>query len=247
MHDLVDAELRRPRCASRPHGTRRGVALSCAVGLGLIATAGVTACGAGQSPGSPSISTVGSASALRSASSGPATPPTLSSAAATSSSATGAGSGSVAQASTQARTGAIATTVAPRVLQTKPPVAVAQAADFGNRVSATVTSLRSITTTARQPGEIAGPGVAVTLSVRNRSGRSVDLGSAVMTAQDGAAVPAIPVGTAPSTPLPAVLPAGGTAGGVFVFTLPPNHRNPLTFAFSYTTGAPVVTFVGTAR
>jgi len=203
--------------------------------IAVIVSAGVllAACDATRSPGSGSTSPVIA---------GSSSPP-----AAASSSATGAGSGSVAQASTQASTGAIATTVAPRVLQTKPPVAVAQAADFGNRVSATVTSLRSITTTARQPGEIAGPGVAVTLSVRNRSGRSVDLGSAVMTAQDGAAVPAIPVGTAPSTPLPAVLPAGGTAGGVFVFTLPPNHRNPLTFAFSYTTGAPVVTFVGTAR
>lgn len=135
-------------------------------------------------------------------------------------------------------------TVAEVELTTNAPVAVTDTADYGNGVTVALTTLDSITTTAELPGEIAGPGVAVTVQIVNSGGDAIDLGAVVVDLADAAGTPALPMTTSPAAPFSGSLAAGGTASGVYVFTLPTGYTAPVTISVSYSVDAPVVVFTG---
>jgi hypothetical protein len=140
--------------------------------------------------------------------------------------------------------GHIHETVAEVPLTTNAPVAVTGTADYGNGVTASLAKLERITTTAELPGEIAGPGVAVTVRLVNDSSAAVDLGLVVVDLQDAGGTPAIPMSTSPAAPFGGSLAPGATADGVYVFTLPPSYAGPATVSVSYTVDAPIVVFAG---
>ncbi len=140
--------------------------------------------------------------------------------------------------------GNINETVAESTLATNAPVAVTETADYGNGVTASLAKVEKITTTAELPGEIAGPGVALTVQIVNGGSEAIDLGAVVVDLQDSAGTPALPMTAATASPFTGSLAAGETAEGVYVFTLPQPYSGPATVSVSYTVNAPVVVFTG---
>jgi hypothetical protein len=132
-------------------------------------------------------------------------------------------------------------------ITTNSPVALTDTADYGNGVTVKLGAIEAITTQAQLPGEIAGPGVKVTVDIVNGSSAAIDLGNVIVDLVDGAGEPAIPMTASPANPFTGSLGAGETATGVYVFTVPASYTNPATITVSYTTEAPVVVFVGDAR
>jgi hypothetical protein len=132
-------------------------------------------------------------------------------------------------------------------LTTNSPVALTATGDYGNGVKVTLAAIEAVTTTAELPGEIAGPGVKVTVDVVNDSNAAVDLGNVIVDLEDAAGTPAIPMSASPASPFTGSVAAGATATGIYVFTVPTTYSNPATISVSYSTEVPVVVFVGDAK
>lgn len=101
-----------------------------------------------------------------------------------------------------------------------PPVPVGEPAPFTGGLVATVTRVDDVELGAEGPGEVAGPGVAVTVALRNESGGPVDLGGVVVNAAYGDGLPASGSDSPPAAPASGTLPPGEGAEGVYVFGVP---------------------------
>lgn len=145
---------------------------------------------------------------------------------------------------TKSTPGSIQQTVPAVSLTTNSPVALASPADFGNQVTAKITSVTGINATAHGIGEISGPAAKVSIQFVNGSNSPISLANVVVNLQDAAGVPANPVSDQSAKAFTGTLAAGKSAAGVYVFTLGKNHQNPVTVSLSYTTAAPVVLFAG---
>ncbi len=132
-------------------------------------------------------------------------------------------------------------------LTTNSPVELTQTAEAGSGVKISLAGIESVTTVSELPGEIAGPGLKITITVQNTSAAAVDLNNVVVDVQDAAGTPSIPMGASPAAPFTGSVQPGASATGVYVFTLPTSYTNPATVVFSYSTEAPVVLFVGDAK
>jgi hypothetical protein len=110
-----------------------------------------------------------------------------------------------------------------------------------------MTQIRAITTEARFPGEIAGPGLAITLRIDNAGTTPIDLDYAIVDLRGADGTRAVDVSGSPAAPLSGSLAPGAGATGVYVFTLPYDQRDPISVLFSYSAQAPTVTLVGDAR
>jgi len=82
------------------------------------------------------------------------------------------------------------TGVASRTLR---PVGVGIPAELARNLFASVTRVASTTLTAEAPGETSGPGVFVTVTVRNDTDAQVDLNGLAVNAHYGNRIPAAPV------------------------------------------------------
>ena len=115
-------------------------------------------------------------------------------------------------------------------------------------MTAKISKVAAITATARGPGEISGPAVALTLAITNGSAASISLANSVVNLYYGATqVPGIPMSGPPSSPFAGALGAGKTASSVYVFTIPVADRANVLITISYSPSAPVVQFTGSAR
>lgn len=99
------------------------------------------------------------------------------------------------------------------------PVPVGRQVGIGDGVQARVESVTGTRIRPLGPGDIAGPGASVVVSVRNTSDAAVDLAGLAVTASDPDGVPAIPSSGEPSDVLTGVLPAGAERTGTYVFGL----------------------------
>lgn len=141
--------------------------------------------------------------------------------------------------------GDIEHTVAAVEQPVQPAVALDQPGDFGSGVAVSLDSVEKITTTSDLPGEIAGPGVAMTFTIRNDGDAAIDLSAVVVDVVDSNGVSAIGMTASPAAPFGGELPAGQQATGVYVVTFPQNFADPATISVTYSAQAPVVTFTGT--
>jgi len=103
---------------------------------------------------------------------------------------------------------------------TLPAAGPGQAVDFGDGLSATVESVEDVQLTAEGPGEVAGPGVAVRVSLRNGTGARVDLGGVLVSTTYADGAPGDPSTSAPSDVPTGVLEPGDSAEGTWVFSRP---------------------------
>jgi len=103
---------------------------------------------------------------------------------------------------------------------TLPAAGPGQAVDFGDGLSATVESVEDVQLTAEGPGEVAGPGVAVRVSLRNGTSARVDLGGVLVSTTYADGAPGDPSTSAPSDVPTGVLEPGDSAEGTWVFSRP---------------------------
>jgi hypothetical protein len=127
------------------------------------------------------------------------------------------------------------------------PVSLTATADFGGGVTVDLASIESTQTTAQGPGEVAGPGLVITVRIKNGSAAAVPLNAVNVTVSDGAQTPASPMSGTPAAPFSGEVAPGAEAQGVYVFTLPGEYTDPATVTVSYSTDAPIVVFTGNAK
>jgi hypothetical protein len=131
----------------------------------------------------------------------------------------------------------------------KASVPISSPAPFGTGVVARITAVRAVQGHPKGPGEVAGPAVAVYLTLTNGTDKSAPLLAPVINLSYGPAhgpapSPANPISGPPAQPLPHSLPAHGSVRGVYVFTVPTAQRGHVVVEVSYTAGAPFVRFAG---
>lgn len=144
-------------------------------------------------------------------------------------------------------TGGVRQTVKPRQVESRAPVDLDEQATAGPGVQVRLVSVRKVRATAQLPGEVAGPALAVAVSVDNRAAAAVTLDRVVVDLADASGAPGSPISTPPAKPLPATLAAGGAAEGTYVFTVPSNRQSTVTITVSLDPGQPVLVFRGRVR
>jgi hypothetical protein len=114
-------------------------------------------------------------------------------------------------------------------------------------VVVSIGDLEAVTGEAQGPGEVGGPALRFTLTLRNDGDAALSLESTVVTVYSGPEqTPALELREPGGVPLPAEIAPGATATGVFVFTVPPEQRGQVKIGIDYTVGVPIVVFEGAA-
>lgn len=111
-------------------------------------------------------------------------------------------------------------------------------------VTARLARIDSVQATASLPGEIGGPALAITVKVKNQTGKKLSLALGVVNAYFGPErTPAVSVASDGEVPFPASVADGESAEGVYVFQIPEEAR-PVRVELDLGNGADVVVFKG---
>lgn len=111
-------------------------------------------------------------------------------------------------------------------------------------VTARLARIDSVEATASLPGEVGGPALAITVKVKNETGKKLSLALGVVNAYYGPErTPAVSVASDGEVPFPASVAAGESATGVYVFQIPEEAR-PVRVELDLGNGADVVVFKG---
>jgi hypothetical protein len=142
-------------------------------------------------------------------------------------------------------------TGSPTVVPTRQPTSVETGLDGKVEttpgVTASVKSVEAVKGVAHGPGEIAGPALRVTVSVKNGSDKSIRTELGLINVYYGKdRTPAGTLSGPGAEPFPGEIPAGGSGTGTAVFSVPSGSRGHIEVEFSYSTDAPVVIFSGAA-
>lgn len=110
-----------------------------------------------------------------------------------------------------------------------------------------IDGLEAVEGIAQGPGEVGGPAVRFTLTVRNDTDAPVSLVATVVNLYAGSdQLPMVDLREPGAVPLPEDVAAGGTVTGVFVFAVPVEERDQVKVGVDYTVGVPIVVFEGQA-
>lgn len=124
---------------------------------------------------------------------------------------------------------------------------ISSAAPIVKELTAEVTKMEAVQGKATGPGEIAGPSVRFTITIKNSTAKKVDLSSTVVNAYAGSdSAPAIPLQGPGGKPFPSSVAAGSSATGVFVFNIPRADRGHVEVTVDTSVRNPVVAFKGAA-
>ncbi|TFD12070.1 hypothetical protein E3T35_08105 [Cryobacterium sp. TMT1-2-2] len=144
-----------------------------------------------------------------------------------------------------APTEAAAAEPAPPAAQAPVPLTESAAAVPG--VVFSVGALSAVDGVARGPGEVGGPSLRFTVTVRNDTPDTVSLGSTVVNLFFGAEQsPATELTASGGAPFPESVAPGATQQGTFVFAVPSDRRDQVSIAVDYSVGVPIVLFEGAA-
>jgi hypothetical protein len=155
-----------------------------------------------------------------------------------------ASAGSTAGATTETGSVPATATDAPSVAPTAAgPVKVGKAAPLTSDVRVTVSTVRGVHVSASGPGDIAGAGVSVGLTVKNGGTKPFNLDGLAVTAIYGTDdKPAIPGGAGNGDPLTGSLRAGRSATGEYVFNVPAAQARSLQVQVSSAATPLILTF-----
>lgn len=110
-----------------------------------------------------------------------------------------------------------------------------------------VGTVEAVDGVARGPGEVGGPSLRFTVTVRNETSDTVSLTSTVVNLFYGPEQsPATELTSSGGAPFPASVAPGATQQGVFVFAVPSDLRDQVRIAVDYAAGVPIVLFEGAA-
>lgn len=127
----------------------------------------------------------------------------------------------------------------------KKPVGLDESSNSGD-VVVKVTDVKTVKAKAQIPGEVSGPGLLISVSVKNNSEKALDLGAVLVTVYDSSDAPAGEMTMAPNKPMKGSLKPGATAKGAYLFTIPKKRRSPIVVNVTLPTGSPVAVFRGDA-
>lgn len=137
--------------------------------------------------------------------------------------------------------------VQPTPPPTQEPVALTQPAAPVPGVVFSIANLEAVEGVANGPGEVAGPALRFTVTVRNDTAEPVSLTYTIVNLYAGPEhAPATEVEEPGGVPFPASVEPGATASGVFVFTVAPELRDQVQISVDYTADAPTLLFEGPA-
>lgn len=123
-------------------------------------------------------------------------------------------------------------------------VGLEDTAALPNKVSIEISKVESTETKATTPGEIAGPAVAMHVSIHNGSANKININSVIVTLKDSKSGLGQPTTSDPYRPFAGDLAAGDSAKGVYVFLLPKDDRQALTLSVEYAAGRAGASFTG---
>lgn len=110
-----------------------------------------------------------------------------------------------------------------------------------------IDGLESVEGVAQGPGEVGGPALRFTLTVRNDTEAPVSLVSTVVNLYAGSEqLPTVDLREPDAVPLPEDVAAGASVTGVFVFSVPVEEREQVKVGVDFTVGVPIVVFEGSA-
>lgn len=129
---------------------------------------------------------------------------------------------------------------------TRPPVRMSQTSRIENHATAEITKIEAINIEARMPGEVSGPGLAITLKVTNIGDAPFDTTRTLMTITGSDKAPGGEMSGPPSQPMKTEIKPGESTTGVFVFTIPKDKRSQVTVLVTLPSETPVMVFEGPA-
>lgn len=136
----------------------------------------------------------------------------------------------------------------PKPRKTASPVEVDEPARTGTGVRVALRSWEPVTIKSGAPGEIAGPGVAITMRVVNNSDERLDLSNVVADLRYGEEqTPAIRSDRAPTVAFSGALSPGEGASATYAFRIDEPDRDVVTLLVSLNTEVPVVVFEGSLK
>ena len=129
--------------------------------------------------------------------------------------------------------------------ETRSPVPIKTPAEVKAGLTARITDVEAVKGVADGPGEVAGPAVRFTLTLRNSSTDEVPLNTTVVNVYYGkAGTPASPLMGPDRVPLPDAVAAGSEASGTYVFVVPRKARNQMLITVDYSVDVSLVAFRG---
>lgn len=112
-------------------------------------------------------------------------------------------------------------------------------------ITASLARFENVTGEVVGPGDVAAAAVRVTVNITNTGTSALDLNLVVMNAYMGAQRdPAETYEKPGGEPVNGSLAPGDTATGVYLFRIPEDRRNDVTFVVDYYAGQPAITFRG---
>jgi hypothetical protein len=126
-----------------------------------------------------------------------------------------------------------------------PEVPLESPAAVGNGIVATLPSIEAVQGEATGPGNVNGPALRVTVRIENGTDEDVSLAGVATNLYTGTdRAPASPLDDASQRPFAGTVAAGGSAEGVYVFSVPADARDSVTVEVGYEAGAPLLLFTG---
>jgi hypothetical protein len=240
MNDRKGADMAHDEQTPEEGRGRRGLLLTGAgVVLAVALAALVLLFGGGDDDGDPAAA--GTGTPQRSEATAPPTPTTLGGTSETTSEPTAEPSTGVT--SDEPSTGVTSdATELPPVL---PEVPLDAQAGAGDGVVATLPRIEEIQGSAEGPGNVSGPALRVTVRIANGTADPVTLdGVAVNLFYGPTRTPASPLEDASQRSFTGSLEPGGSADGVYVFSVPADARDAVAVEVGYQVGAPFLLFTG---
>lgn len=125
------------------------------------------------------------------------------------------------------------------------PVAPEVVVDTSHGTVISLARIEAVHGQAQVGGEISGPAIRVTVEIRNESTEPIDLEYVVVNAYSGQdRTPAAPIMQPGGDPFTGSLDGGGSAEGVYLFSLDETDREDVTITVDHGAGEPIVVFEG---
>lgn len=138
--------------------------------------------------------------------------------------------------------GSVTQTVAARTPSALPSVALTAPAKVGSDVQVKL-AVKRVKVTSVQPGDTAGPAIAVTATVTNTGHSPLSTSGMQVQVVDAANTPQTPMTSGPVHQIAATVAPGATTSGVWVFHLN-SPKQPVTATVWVSADLPTATFVG---
>lgn len=140
--------------------------------------------------------------------------------------------------------GTLRSTVKAKPVKSAKSVSLNATSVVSQKVHLSLASVKATQIEATIPGDLSGPGVQFTVQVENKSASPIDTSAAVVNVYGSDQSPADLNSGAPTKVLPATIPAGSKATGVYSFRIDKAKRNPVMVEISLTPDHEVAVFRG---